>query len=62
MKLHRYMEIEGLDRETTARKLGVSIHLLNKWLRRDRIPRPERQRKIYKWSRGIVQPNDWILK
>jgi transcriptional regulator with XRE-family HTH domain len=62
MTLSEYMVSEGLSLHELAARIGdVSEGGLRKWLSGERIPRPDQQRRIYKISGGMVQPNDWIL-
>ena len=62
MKLQEHMTLKGLSRETTAKQLDISVEGLKKILRGVRTPRPELQRRIYKWSGKRVTPNDFILR
>lgn len=32
-----------------------------KWMREERIPRPEQQRRIFAVTEGAVSPNDFVL-
>lgn len=63
MKLADYMEAEKLSPEEMARKMGnASASGVIKWLRKERVPRPDQQRRIFEVTGGKVAPNDFILE
>lgn len=62
MKLRDYLRVgdEKTAREF-ARKAGVSIHAVRKWVRDERVPRPRTIMKIKKITKGAVTPEDWMM-
>lgn len=62
MKLASYMADNHLTDEQMASQIGnVSISGLKKWLRDERVPRPDQMRRIAEVTSGAVTPNDFIL-
>jgi hypothetical protein len=62
MQLAAYMEEKSLDDEAFAELIepGLSPWTVRKWRYRQRIPRPEMQRRIMQVTDGKVTPNDWM--
>jgi transcriptional regulator with XRE-family HTH domain len=56
MTLDRYMAAHGLDAAAIAHQIGVSSEAVRKWLRGERIPRPEYMRRIGEITGGQVAP------
>lgn len=62
MKLAAYMKLKGVTPDEMARKMGdASPSGVIKWLRGERTPRPDQQRRIFEVTEGAVTPNDFIL-
>lgn len=62
MKLAAYMELKGVKPGELAQKMGnASASGVIKWMREERVPRPDQQRRIFEVTDGAVTPNDFIL-
>jgi hypothetical protein len=62
MKLARYMTDNSLSDDQMSSLIGdVSVSGLRKWLRDERMPRPEQMRRIFEVTDGAVTPNDFVL-
>ena len=62
MKLSAYMKINSLRPKALARELGnASASGVIKWMRDERVPRPDQLRRIFEVTGGAVEPNDFIL-
>lgn len=62
MKLAAYMTAHRITPETMAAQIGgVSVSGLVKWMRDERVPRPDQQRRIFDVTSGEVSPNDFVL-
>ena len=62
MKLSAYMELKKLKPEELARQMGnASASGIIKWMREERVPRPDQQRRLFDLTGGAVAPNDFIL-
>lgn len=62
MKLAAYMEVAKIGPDQMARLVGnASASGVVKWMREERVPRPEQQRRIYEVTEGAVTPNDFVL-
>lgn len=62
MKLAAYMSEKKLAPEDLARLIGdASVSGIVKWMRNERVPRPDQQRRIFEVTDGWVTPNDFIL-
>lgn len=60
MKLSDFIEQNGLTHEQMAERVGdCSVSGLRKWLRGERVPRPDQMRKIAEITDGLVSPNDF---
>lgn len=56
------MEEAKIKPRDMAQLLGdVSVSGLGKWMRGERVPRPDQQRRIYEITEGKVTPNDFVL-
>lgn len=63
MKLAAYMTEKGISPDEMAAKLGeTSVSGVIKWMRNERVPRPDQQRRIFAVTGGKVAPNDFVLK
>ena len=62
MQLATYMKSKRLRPEEMASQIGdVSASGVTKWMREERMPRPDQQRRIFEVTKGAVTPNDFIL-
>lgn len=62
MKLADYMSREGIKPEEMAALIGdASVSGVVKWMREERIPRADQQRRIFEATGGRVSPNDFVL-
>jgi hypothetical protein len=62
MKLANYMATKHVTPEELARLMpGTSVSGIVKWMREERVPRPDQQRRIFEATAGEVTPNDFIL-
>lgn len=60
MKLSDFIEQNGLTHEQMAELVGdCSVSGLRKWLRGERVPRPDQMRRISEITNGLVSPNDF---
>lgn len=62
MRLDQYLVSEGITSSQFASSLGVSVHTVNKWRRKVRIPRPHSMARIHTVTQEKVTPNDWYEK
>jgi transcriptional regulator with XRE-family HTH domain len=63
MKLSDYMINEKITPEDMAARMGnASASGIIKWMRDERVPRPDQQRRIFDVTGGAVTPNDFILR
>ena len=62
MDLKSWMDKKEMTIDETAKKIGVSIYAVKKWLRGERIPRPRMQFRIRKMTAGAVCAEDWAFK
>lgn len=60
MTLNKWLRDNNISIFTLAKHLGCSIYAIRKWLRKERIPRPEMQARIKKLTAGAVDGNVWI--
>lgn len=60
MLLKDYLRLERERPEDFASRVGVTIHAVRKWCRRERMPRPATIKKIQQITKGAVTPNDWL--
>lgn len=62
MKLADWLDLKGWTQTKLAEKLELSDpRTINRYVRRERLPTPEMQRKIAKTTDNAVTPNDWVL-
>ena len=62
MKLSAYMLTNKITPRQIADLVGdVSISGVIKWMRDERVPRPEQMRRIHEVTNGEVTPNDFVL-
>jgi hypothetical protein len=59
MKLHTYIENEGITLAAAVFELKVTRQALNLWIEGKRIPRPANMETISKWSGGKVTASDF---
>lgn len=59
MQLDIYLLRTKTSSRDFSKKLKVSIHAVNKWRQRIRIPRRASMAKIQKFTNGKVTPKDW---
>lgn len=60
MRLHNYLEREGLSATDFARKVGVSQSTISRYLKGLRHPERDTMLAIRKATSGAVQPNDFF--
>jgi len=60
MTLTEYMARLDLTQVEMARRLGVSLSGLGKWIRGERIPRPRSMVRIREATGGLVAPEDFM--
>lgn len=61
MKLREYLDATGRRPAEFAADLGVADNTVRRWLSKIRTPNPDQMRAIHDLTKGLVQPNDWIL-
>lgn len=62
MKLTAYMTKNCITPRQIADLVGdVSLSGVVKWMRDERVPRPEQMRRIHEVTKGEVTPNDFVL-
>lgn len=59
MKLKEHIDLQGLTIAETARQLNKRQQTVHLWVNQQRIPRHDEIIDIYRWSKGVVQPNDF---
>lgn len=62
MQLREYLDAMDLKVTAFAQQIGVSDPTVYRWLNGTRVPDPEMMRKVHLATRGMVQPNDWVLE
>ena len=60
MQLQAYLALKGISEKQFADKIGASESGVLKWVRRERIPRPEKMREIAKATEGAVTASDFF--
>lgn len=60
MKINEYLKKEKISISKMAKAIDENEVTIAKWLYNGSIPSKERQRKIYNFSNGKVQPNDFF--
>lgn len=61
MQLHAYLKLKGMSEKQFADAVGGSEAGVKKWVRRERIPRPDAMRKITEVTDGAVTPGDFFV-
>lgn len=59
MKLQRYLQEKQIGVVEMSKQLGLPQSTCSMWLTEKRIPSKESMQKIYEWSGGQVEPNDF---
>jgi transcriptional regulator with XRE-family HTH domain len=59
MKLREYLDDRNFTANDFGGIVGVSGHAVLKWMRGERVPRPDIMEKIVEATSGAVQPNDF---
>tara|TARA_R110002153_G_scaffold6374_3_gene29039 strand:- start:259 stop:450 length:192 start_codon:yes stop_codon:yes gene_type:complete len=59
MKLHTYIEQQGITLAVAASALGVTRQAVNLWVKGKRIPRPKQMARIESWTEGEVTATDF---
>ncbi len=59
MSLDKYLSLNDITSSAFAKAGGFTIHAVNKWRQKNRIPRPDAQRKIKKLTKNQVSHKDW---
>ena len=62
MKLKEYLEATDQRASAFAVALGVADNTVRRWLSCKRTPTPEQMRAIHAATKGLVTPNDWVLR
>ena len=62
MQLQAYLTLKGLSEKQFADQVGASESGVLKWVRRERIPRPEKIREISRITDGAVTAADMEAK
>ena len=60
MQLSEWIKREGISREDAAKRIGVTVSGLNKWLYGFRHPRPSQARRIVEATDGAVTASDLL--
>ena len=60
MQLQAYLTSKGLSEKQFADQIGASESGVLKWVRRERIPRPEKMREISRITDGAVTAADFF--
>jgi len=60
MQLQAYLTLKGLSEKQFADQVGASESGVLKWVRRERIPRPEKIREISRITDGAVTAADFF--
>lgn len=59
MKLQQYLQEKRIGVVEMSQQLGVPQPTCSMWLAEKRIPTKKSMQKIYEWSGGVVEPNDF---
>lgn len=62
MKLREYLDATGRKAGDLAADLNVAENTVRRWLAGTRTPDPEMMRTIHAATKGLVQPNDLVLR
>ncbi len=60
MKLATYLEMNGLTQAAFAEAIGVSVFAVGKYVRAERVPRPQILARIRAQTGGEVTANDFV--
>ena len=60
MKLRTHLEATHTPVPEFAKRIGVSVAALHRYLTGQRLPRPDVMEKIVRETQGSVQPNDFF--
>ena len=61
MTLREYLTATGKRASEFAADLGVADNTVRRWMAKTRTPTPDQMRAVYEATKGLVQPNDWVL-
>lgn len=61
MKLRRYLDDQDIPVALFARRIGVSVQALYRYLHGDRLPQRKVMDRIIRATRGKVTPNDFFV-
>lgn len=59
MDLKSYLETKKMRVAEFARQIGVRQCVARRWALGEAIPNKDSMQKIYEWSGGSVEPNDF---
>jgi hypothetical protein len=62
MRLRDYLDATGRRPAELAADLRVADNTVRRWLAGTRTPSPDQMRAIHDLTKGLVQPNDWVLQ
>lgn len=62
MTLREYLDATGAKVAQIAADLNVAENTVRRWLNRTRTPSPDQMRAIHTATKGLVTPNDWVLR
>ena len=62
MKLKEYLEATDQRVAAFAATLGVADNTIRRWLKGQRTPTPDQMRAVFAATKGLVTPNDWVLR
>ncbi len=60
MQLTAYRKLRNITQEQAADEIGVRGLTIYRWESGDRTPRMKEIKRVYDWSNGAVQANDWL--
>jgi transcriptional regulator with XRE-family HTH domain len=60
MKLQEYMDKEGISQSELARRLGVTVGAVCRWLSGNRFPNRPHLQRILDETKGKVTPTDML--
>jgi transcriptional regulator with XRE-family HTH domain len=60
MQLNAYLKLKGISEKQFAQAVGCSEAGVKKWVRRERIPRPDAMREIMRVTDGAVTAADFF--
>ena len=61
MQFSEWIEKSGKTMKQVADDLGVNYEDVRRYCAGEVIPRPDRVQKIYEYTGGKVEPNDWYI-